>query len=144
MSASEKLTDNDLMIIVLYGFTIDFEMIRIAILAKDSTMSLKDFRAHFLVAEGSIESRIHSLSNSMSALSVQGERSSSQGFQGYEHGESSNTQRSQGSFSGDQSGKNFQGGTSFSGNRNGNENRAFQPQQRGNSNNKRFGGGNNI
>ncbi|TQD97551.1 hypothetical protein C1H46_016811 [Malus baccata] len=77
-------------------------------------------------------------------MRLKGTGSNSQGFQRYEHGESSNTQRSQDGFNGDQSGTNFQGGTSFLGNGNGNGNniKSFQGQQAGSFNNRRFGNGN--
>ncbi|KAM2515407.1 hypothetical protein ACFX1W_027654 [Malus domestica] len=113
LSAGEKVTDNDLIIAVLFGLPADFEMIKTVILARDSPMSLKDFQAQLLVAEGSIESRMHSLSISMSAMVVQGKRLNLQDFQGYEHGVG-----------------------------NGTGSRAFQSSQRGNFNNRRFGGGN--
>nr|XP_028947881.1 uncharacterized protein LOC114820821 [Malus domestica] len=92
VSVGERISDNDLMIAVLSGLPVDFEMIRTVILARDTALSLKDFRAQLLVAEGSIESKMQSLSSSMAAMCVQGEGSSAQRYQGYEHGESSNTQ----------------------------------------------------
>ncbi|XP_070683092.1 uncharacterized protein [Malus domestica] len=155
VSAGEKVTDNDFIITVLFGLPADFEMIKTVILARDSPMSIKDFRAQLLVAEGSIESRMHSLSSSMSAMVVQGEGLGLQGFQGYEHGESSNSQRSQVSLSNDQFGNNFQrgngfndqfgsnfqGGNGFSGIGNGNGSRDFPSSQRGNFNNRKFGNG---
>ncbi|TQD74848.1 hypothetical protein C1H46_039636 [Malus baccata] len=99
--AGEKVTDNDFIIAVFSGLPADFEMIKTVILVRDFPMSIKDFRAQLLVAEGSIESRMHSLSSSMSAMVVQGQRLGLQGFQGFEHGESSNSQRSQVSLSND-------------------------------------------
>lgn len=95
-----------------------------------------------LVAEENIKSRMHSLSNSMSTMVVQGEGLNLQDFQGYEHGESSSSQRSQASLSNDQYRTNFQGGNGFSGVRNGTDSKDFQSSQRGSFNNKRFGGGN--
>ncbi|XP_070668232.1 uncharacterized protein [Malus domestica] len=86
LSAGEKVTDNDLIIAVLSGLPADFEMIKTVILARDSPISLKDFQAQLLVAEGSIESRMHSLSISMSAMVVQGKRLNLQDFQGFSLG----------------------------------------------------------
>lgn len=97
-------------------------------------MSLKDFRAHLLGAEASIDSRMQSLSNSMSAMYVQGNGASSSRFQGghqnYEHEESSNSQ-------GYNNGSKFQGGSGYVSNGN-------KFQQRGNfsGNNKKFNGSN--
>lgn len=72
-------------------------MIKTIILARETLISMKDFRAQLLGAEGSIESKITSLSNSMSAMYVQGNSSNSQRSQGddqgYEQGENSNAQR---------------------------------------------------
>lgn len=75
-SARERISDNDLMIVVLSGLPAEFEMIRTVILARDTTLSLKDFRTQLLVAEESIQS----LSSSMAAICVQGEGSNSQGY----------------------------------------------------------------
>ncbi|TQD97826.1 hypothetical protein C1H46_016521 [Malus baccata] len=98
-------------------------MIKIVILARDSTISYKDLRAQLLGAEASIESRMKSLRTYMAAMYVQGEISDSNGFLGgynnFETGKSSNSQRSQGGYEGEQphgyqSG--FQGGSGFIGN----------------------------
>ncbi|XP_048431545.1 uncharacterized protein LOC125473159 [Pyrus x bretschneideri] len=106
--AGENISDNDYIIAVLSGLPTNFEVIKTVILARDSTMSLKDFRAHLLGVEASIELRMQSLSNSMSAMNVQGNGASSSRFQGghqnYEHEESSNSQ-------GYNNGSNFQGGS---------------------------------
>lgn len=123
VSAGEKITENDFLIAVLFGLPPEFEMIKIVILARDSTISYKDLRAQLLRAEVSIESRMKSLSTYMAVMYVQGEISDSNGFLGgynnLETGKSSNSQRSQGGYEGEQphgyqSG--FQGGSGFIGN----------------------------
>lgn len=78
----ESITDNDFIIAILSGLPADFDMIEIVILARDSTMSLKDYRAQLFGLEATIESRMHSLINSMSAMYVEGEGSNSHIFQG--------------------------------------------------------------
>lgn len=77
VSAGEKITNSDLMITVLFGLPADFEMIRTMILTRDTALSLNDFKAQFLVAEGSIESKMQSLTSSMATMYVQGEGSNS-------------------------------------------------------------------
>lgn len=93
--AGEMIIENDLVIAALSGLPLEFETIKIIILARDTPISMTDFRAQLLGAEATIESRIQSLSQSISAMSVQGHSSHSQGpYQSYERGESSNSQRS--------------------------------------------------
>ncbi|KAB2613075.1 FK506-binding protein 5-like [Pyrus ussuriensis x Pyrus communis] len=100
VAAGEKIIENDLVIATLSGLPPEFEMIKTVILARDAPSSMKDFRAQLIGAEGSIESRLTTLSSSMSAMYVQGNGSNTQGSQGnaqgYEQGESSNAHRSQG------------------------------------------------
>lgn len=43
--ASEKISDSDYIIVVLSGLRADFVVIKTVILARDSIMSLKDFKA---------------------------------------------------------------------------------------------------
>ncbi|CAN6708092.1 unnamed protein product [Malus baccata var. baccata] len=96
VAAGEKVTENDLVIAAFSGLPSEFETIRTIILARDTPISLTDFRAQLLRAEVSIESRVQSLSQSLSAMSVQDHASHSQGqFQSYEKGESSGLKRSQ-------------------------------------------------
>ncbi|XP_050113615.1 uncharacterized protein LOC126591940 [Malus sylvestris] len=80
---------------------------------------------------------MHSLSSSMDAMVVQGERSNSQRFQGgYEHGESSNSNRD--FYHGSQS--NVTGGSGYVGT----ANRSFQQRNNGQNNySRRFNNGNN-
>ncbi|XP_009367293.2 N66 matrix protein-like [Pyrus x bretschneideri] len=142
-SVGERISNNDLMIDVLSGLPVEFEMIRTMILARDTTLSLKDFRAQLLVAEGSIESKMQSLLSFIAAMCVQGEGSNSQRYQGCEHGESSNTQGMHRGYNGEQFGDSFQGGSGFLGNGN-NRNGNTNYNTRNNSNNfKKFGNGNN-
>lgn len=108
-------------------------------LAKDTPISLKYFQAQLLGAEAYIESKITSLSTTMSAMCVQGDPNSSLryqgGYQGYEQGESSATNRSQGEV-------HFGGGSGYV--RNGGK--SFQSQQRNNYNNynnRRYSGHHN-
>ncbi|KAB2627709.1 protein HASTY 1-like [Pyrus ussuriensis x Pyrus communis] len=82
ISAGEKISDNDYIIVVLSGLPTDFEVIKTVILARDSIMSLKDFRAQLLGAEASIEARIQVFSNSMSTMYVQGDGAKSSNSQG--------------------------------------------------------------
>lgn len=75
----KKVIENDLVIVALFGLPSEFEMIRIVILARETSISMIDFRAQLLGAEASIESRVHSLSQSISAMSAQWHSSHSQG-----------------------------------------------------------------
>ncbi|CAN6677669.1 unnamed protein product [Malus baccata var. baccata] len=133
--AGEKITDNDFIIAAISGLPPEFEVIKTVILARDSCISLKDFRAQLLGAERYIESRMTNLTTSMFALCVQGESSHTQGghgcFQNYEHGEGSNSQEFQG----------FNGGSGYIGN--GGKNFHPQPRNNFNSNNRRYYGNNN-
>lgn len=58
LSAGERISDNDYMIVVLSRLPTEYEMIQIVILVRDTSMSLKDFRAQIFGAEASIESRM--------------------------------------------------------------------------------------
>lgn len=69
----EKVTNNDYMIVVLSGLSANFEMIKTMILARETIMSLKYFRARLLGVEASIETQMNSLSSTMSTMVVQGE-----------------------------------------------------------------------
>lgn len=138
MSAGEKITDNDYIIAVLIGLPTEFEMIKTVILARETPISTKAFRVQLLSAEGTIDSRIQSVTSFMSATYVNGANSDNQRFQcGFEQGESSNAQR----FREYQFGNGFQGGSDFMGH----GNRDLHPQQRANNyNNIKFVGGNNF
>lgn len=73
----EIIIDNDLIIAMLSGLSAEFEMIKIVILTRDKSMSLKDFKVQLLVAEGSIKPIMHSMTSSMAGMYVQGEGSNS-------------------------------------------------------------------
>lgn len=96
VSAGKKITDNDYIIVVLTGLPAEFEMIKTVILARETSISMKDFRAQLLSVEGTIDSQIQSVTSSMSEMYVNGENYGAARFQGgFEQGESSNTQRFQ-------------------------------------------------
>ncbi|KAM1343801.1 hypothetical protein ACFX2F_007961 [Malus domestica] len=135
VAAGERITENDLMIVVLSGLSPKYEVIKTIILARDTYISLKDFRAQLIGVEGSFETRLNNIAGTMSAMYVCGDLTHGQGSQGsyqtFEQGESSNSQRFNGSSS-------FNGGFGFAGN----GGRSFQ--QRSNfNNNRRFNGPNN-
>ncbi|CAN6679963.1 unnamed protein product [Malus baccata var. baccata] len=143
ISAGERVSENDLVIVVLTGLPQEFDMIRTVILARDTPISLKDFRAQLLSAELTIDSKVTALTGSMSAMYMnaangnghtgsyqdngryQGE-SSTMGANGYQGGESSN-----GGANG------YQGGYGFTGS----NQRPFHNQNRGtfNSNKNSYG-----
>lgn len=54
--AGKKMTDNDYIIVVLTGLPVEFEKIKTVILARKTSISMKDFRAQLLSAEGTIDS----------------------------------------------------------------------------------------
>ncbi|KAB2605268.1 hypothetical protein D8674_004985 [Pyrus ussuriensis x Pyrus communis] len=74
-AAGEKVSDNDLIIAALTGLPSDYDMIRTVILAQDSTITLKEFRAQLIGAEKTIETRMQSLVQSMSAMYVNAQAS---------------------------------------------------------------------
>ncbi|CAN6719420.1 unnamed protein product [Malus baccata var. baccata] len=135
VAAGERITENDLMIAVLSGLPPEYGVIKTIILARDTSISLNDFRAQLIGVEGSLETRLTNIVGTVSAMYVRGDSTHGQGSQGgyqsFEQGESSNSQRFNGSSS-------FNGGFGFAGN----GGRSFQ--QRSNfNNNRRFNGPNN-
>lgn len=62
VAAGEKVTESDLVVAALSGLPSEFETIRIIILARETPISLTNFRAQLLDVESSIGSRMHSLS----------------------------------------------------------------------------------
>ncbi|KAB2594907.1 hypothetical protein D8674_030357 [Pyrus ussuriensis x Pyrus communis] len=82
---SESISDNDVMIAGLAGLPKEFGVIRTVILARESTLTLKEFRALLLGTEREIESDMNIVTQNMSALYVQGSSS------GPATGSSSNT-----------------------------------------------------
>ncbi|CAN6716742.1 unnamed protein product [Malus baccata var. baccata] len=120
ISAGEKVTENDYMIVVLSGLPVDFEMIKILILTRE-----------IAIVEASIETRMHSLSSYVAAMMVQGEGSNSQRFQGgYEYGENSNSNGDQSFQQRNDGHNNYFGNNNYSGN-----NRRFN---NGNNNSKLY------
>lgn len=73
ISAGEKVIKNDYMIVLLSRLPVDFKMIKTMILARETIMSLKDFRIQLLGAK----TRMHLLSSFMTSMVVQGEKSNS-------------------------------------------------------------------
>ncbi|XP_021818566.1 uncharacterized protein LOC110760573 [Prunus avium] len=68
IAAGERITDDDVVITALNGLPQDYDMIRIVLFARDSTIGLTDLRAQLLNAERQVEIRMHALSHSMSAM----------------------------------------------------------------------------
>ncbi|KAM1422622.1 hypothetical protein ACFX2I_004733 [Malus domestica] len=71
-AAGESVSDNDVIIAGLAGLPKEYGTIRTVILARESSISLKEFRAQLLGAEREIEGEINALSQNLSALYVQG------------------------------------------------------------------------
>ncbi|XP_050141336.1 uncharacterized protein LOC126617342 isoform X2 [Malus sylvestris] len=89
----ERVSENDLIIAALTGLSQEFHMIMTVIWARENPMSLKDFRAQLLSVELTIEFSITSLTNTMSAMYINGDKSNgdrSNGFNGMYQGKSSN------------------------------------------------------
>lgn len=70
VSTWEKITENGFMIDVLSGLPPEFEVIKTIILARETSISLKDFIAH------------NSLAGLMYAMYINSESSNAQGIQG--------------------------------------------------------------
>lgn len=75
MSAGEKDSDNDLVVTALSSLPSEFDMVKTVILARDTSIPFKDFRAQLLGAESTIEARITSLTSALFAMYVQGKNS---------------------------------------------------------------------
>ncbi|XP_068338942.1 uncharacterized protein [Pyrus communis] len=75
-AVGELLSDNDIIIAGLAGLPKEYSVIRTVILARESSITLKEFRAQLLGAEKEIEGEINLLSQNMSALYVNGMNSS--------------------------------------------------------------------
>ncbi|XP_020425596.1 uncharacterized protein LOC109950598 [Prunus persica] len=56
--AGVKVSDDDFMIAALNGLPPEYDMIKTVLIARDSSISLKDFRAQLLAAEQTAEARI--------------------------------------------------------------------------------------
>ena len=92
IAAGEVVSDNDLIIAALVGLPREYAIIRTFILARESYISLKEFRAQLLNTERDIECMEHTLSTSMAAMYVQGASSQTH----IEHGSSSNSHSADG------------------------------------------------
>ncbi|KAB2630096.1 hypothetical protein D8674_007615 [Pyrus ussuriensis x Pyrus communis] len=71
-AAGESISDNDVMIAGLAGLPREYGVIRTVILARESTLTLKEFRALLLGTEREIEGEMNTLTQNLSALYVQG------------------------------------------------------------------------
>ncbi|KAM2961779.1 hypothetical protein FF1_031321 [Malus domestica] len=113
VSAGERITDNDVVISALSGLPSEFDIVKAVVLARETSIPLKDFRAQLIGVESTMEARVTTLASGMAAMYVQGDRVTG-GHQnsGYSQGESSNA----GSRTGDTQG--YQGNNRFP-NRNG-------------------------
>ncbi|CAN6725826.1 unnamed protein product [Malus baccata var. baccata] len=75
-AAGELISDNDIIIAGLAGLPKEFSVIRTVILARESAITLKEFRAQLLGAEKEIDGELNLVSQNMSALYVNGVNSS--------------------------------------------------------------------
>ncbi|CAN6715701.1 unnamed protein product [Malus baccata var. baccata] len=76
--AGEHISENDFIIVALVGLPKEYAIIQTVILAREITISLKEFHVQLLNIERDIETMEHTLSNSMATMYVQS--SSSQVF----------------------------------------------------------------
>ncbi|KAB2626772.1 hypothetical protein D8674_020390 [Pyrus ussuriensis x Pyrus communis] len=72
MAAGEYVSDNDVMIVALAGLPKEYAIIRTVILARDSNVTMKEFRALLIGAERENDVVMNSLTHNMVALYVQG------------------------------------------------------------------------
>lgn len=75
LSAIERVTDNDLVITTLSGLPPAFDMVKTVVLARETSIPLKDFRGQLIGAESAIAARITTLASGMAAMYVQGDQS---------------------------------------------------------------------
>ncbi|KAM2874298.1 hypothetical protein COP2_017588 [Malus domestica] len=78
-AAGESISDNDIIIAGLAGLPKEYGVIRTVILARESSITLKEFRAQLLGVEREIDGEITVLSQSLSTMYVQGSTSGSNG-----------------------------------------------------------------
>ncbi|XP_050137264.1 uncharacterized protein LOC126613724 [Malus sylvestris] len=81
MAAGEVVSENDLIVAALAGLPAEFNMIRTVIVARETPISLKDFRAQLLAAERATEDSQSTLHFPMSAMYCQGESSNAHSSQ---------------------------------------------------------------
>lgn len=75
LSAEEKVTDNDLVITALSGLPPEFDMVKTVVLARKTSIPLKDFIAQLIGAKSAIKARITTLASGMATIYVQGDHS---------------------------------------------------------------------
>ncbi|XP_021821749.1 uncharacterized protein LOC110763302 [Prunus avium] len=66
--AGISISDDDLMIAALNGLPSEYDMIKTVLIARDTSISFKDFRTQLLAAEQSAESRLSALHTPMVAM----------------------------------------------------------------------------
>lgn len=102
LSAGEVISDNDLIVVALAGLPSEYNIIRTVIVARETPLTLKEFRAQLLSAERTAEDLPSSLHYPIAGMYCQGESSNSGGYNGFHdhntsngrqfyHGESSNS-----------------------------------------------------
>ncbi|KAB2607785.1 hypothetical protein D8674_010953 [Pyrus ussuriensis x Pyrus communis] len=91
LAAGEVVSENDMIVAALAGLPAEFNMIRTVIVARETPISLKEFRAQLLAAERTAEDSQSTMNFPMSAMYCQGESSNAS---------SSQSQRSSQQFSG--------------------------------------------
>lgn len=67
-AAGIKLSDDDVIIAALNGLPPEFDIIKTILVARDTPVSLKDFRAYLLTTEKTIKARLIALSHQMTGL----------------------------------------------------------------------------
>ncbi|CAN6586617.1 unnamed protein product [Malus baccata var. baccata] len=89
MAAGETVSDNDIIIAGLAGLPKEYGVIRTVILARESSITLREFRAQLLGTEKEVEGEMSLLSQNMNALFVQGSQSGQHTSSGSSSGASS-------------------------------------------------------
>lgn len=75
LAAGETVSDNDLIVASLVGLPAEYNMIRIVIVARESPITLKEFRDQLLSAEKTTDDLQSSAMFSMAGMFSQGESS---------------------------------------------------------------------
>ncbi|KAM0982243.1 hypothetical protein ACFX2A_015487 [Malus domestica] len=81
LAAGEVVSENDLIVAALAGLPAEFNMIRTVIVARETPISLKEFRAQLLAAERTADDSQSTLHFPMSAMYCQGESSNAHSSQ---------------------------------------------------------------
>ncbi|CAN6701059.1 unnamed protein product [Malus baccata var. baccata] len=90
LAAGESISDNDLIIAALAGLPSEYNMIKTVIVARESVITLKEFRAQSLSAEKTIEEYNSSLQFPMTGMLSQGESSAMGASRQYYQGDNLN------------------------------------------------------